>query len=133
MLDANTNVDVVLDLAQLNSLSMELDLCIFPSSDMKGAVVVVSDKVACLVHPSRTAMVWLIERPFRINDESLTCLLGLFVVLPSKGVAFDNKFSNSSNWHKTVVVVSVNNPAMDANLVTNVQWVLAFSHASMNV
>ncbi|KAI6774794.1 hypothetical protein HG530_001552 [Fusarium avenaceum] len=133
VLDADAGVDVVLDLAKLNALTMELDLCILAAGDVKGAIMVVSDKITSFVHPPGPVMMWLMIRPSRINDESLACLLGLFVVFPRKRMTFNDKLADGSNGHETVVVVPVNNPTMDTNLATNVQWVLALPHTSMDI
>ena len=53
MLDVEADVDVVLNLAELNALTMKLDLGVLATGNMKSTVMVISDEVASFVHPPR--------------------------------------------------------------------------------
>ena len=71
--------------------------------------------------------------PSRINNESTIGLLRLFVIFSRKRMAFNYQLADRSNRHETVMIIPVNNPTMDTNLMANIQRVLALDHTTMDM
>ena len=98
-----------LDLAELHTLAVKLDLMILAAKALDCTVGVVSHQVTSLVD-SVCGRGGEGFGPARVVNELGVCLLGVVQVLSGQSAAGKGQFANGSDGCQTVVVIGINDP-----------------------
>ncbi|KAI6764265.1 hypothetical protein HG530_008054 [Fusarium avenaceum] len=103
-----------LNLAQVNPLAADLDLRITSTQNRDSAIGVVSHQVSTPIHSASRSLGANVCSEGRICDKSRCSLDGVVAIPTGDLWALDNKLSHCTDGHKSVVVVSVHDPVLDA-------------------
>ena len=109
MTDAVHLAESRLDLAELHTLAVELDLMILAAKALDRTVGVVSHQVTSLVD-SVCGRGGEGFGPARVVNELGVCLLGVVQVLSGQSAAGKGQFANRSDGCQAVVVIGINDP-----------------------
>ncbi|KAI6774792.1 hypothetical protein HG530_001550 [Fusarium avenaceum] len=108
------------NLTKLNTLSVELDLCVLARDIVQGAVRVVYNQITGLVHPVHTITGKSgVNAPRWMINESLSRLGLVAQISPCNDRSFDDKLANTTNGHETVVVAWINDPRTTSDSVSD--------------